>query len=52
MTRGRIGLEGKAADLVSRLDDIQDAYLRVGTSDPADVDPAHIVEEPSGGASS
>ena len=35
MTRGRIALEGEASDLVDRLDDIQDAYLRYGTSDPA-----------------
>ena len=28
MTRGTIALEGKASDLVARLDDIQDAYLR------------------------
>ena len=33
MTRGRIALEGGASDLVNRLDDIQDAYLRYGTSD-------------------
>ena len=47
MTRGTIALEGKASDLVDRLDDIQDAYLRYGTSEPA-----HGDDEPSGGASS
>ena len=34
MTRGRIALEGEANDLVNRLDDIQDAYLRYGNADP------------------
>ncbi len=34
MTRGRIALEGEASDLVARLDAIQDAYLRDGTSEP------------------
>ena len=47
MTRGKIALEGRASDLVDRLDDIQDAYLRYGTSDPA-----HGENEPSGGAQS
>jgi hypothetical protein len=47
MTRGKIALEGKASDLVARLDDIQDAYLGKGTSDPA-----HGDSEPSGGTSS
>jgi sulfate-transporting ATPase len=31
MARGTIALEGKASDLGNRLDDIQDAYLRIGT---------------------
>jgi sulfate-transporting ATPase len=35
MTRGAIGLEGDATELAGRLDDIQDAYLRAGTSDPS-----------------
>src|SRR4029077_6640292 len=33
MTRGAIALEGRASDLVARLDEIQHAYLRSGTSD-------------------
>jgi sulfate-transporting ATPase len=33
MTRGTVALEGRASELVARLDDIQDAYLRSGTSD-------------------
>jgi len=33
MTRGTIALEGNAADLSGRLDDIQDAYLRTGASE-------------------
>jgi ABC-type branched-subunit amino acid transport system ATPase component len=33
MARGSIVLEGDARDLRGRLDDIQDAYLRAGTSD-------------------
>jgi ABC-type branched-subunit amino acid transport system ATPase component len=45
MTRGTIALEGKASDLVARLDDIQDAYLRLGADATHD-------NEPSGGASS
>jgi sulfate-transporting ATPase len=32
MARGTIALEGKASDLRSRLDDIQDAYLRTSAS--------------------
>jgi ABC-type branched-subunit amino acid transport system ATPase component len=32
MARGTIALEGKASDLGSRIDDIQDAYLRISTS--------------------
>ena len=32
MARGTIALEGKASDLNSRLDDIQDAYLHTNTS--------------------
>jgi branched-chain amino acid transport system ATP-binding protein len=43
MTRGRIGLEGKASDLATRLDDIQDAYLR--TSEPS----GEATGEPPGG---
>jgi ABC-type branched-subunit amino acid transport system ATPase component len=35
MTRGIIALEGNAADLGGRLDDIQDAYLRAGASESA-----------------
>jgi sulfate-transporting ATPase len=33
MTRGTVALEGNAGDLVHRLDEIQDAYLRTGASD-------------------
>jgi branched-chain amino acid transport system ATP-binding protein len=33
MTRGSIALEGNAGDLLSRLDEIQDAYLRTGASE-------------------
>jgi sulfate-transporting ATPase len=35
MTRGTVALEGNARDFGARLDDIQDAYLRAGTSAPA-----------------
>jgi hypothetical protein len=35
MTRGTIGLEGNADDLVNRLDEIQDAYLRTRASESA-----------------
>jgi branched-chain amino acid transport system ATP-binding protein len=35
MTRGTIGLAGTSSELVDHLDDIQDAYLRAGTSDPS-----------------
>jgi branched-chain amino acid transport system ATP-binding protein len=55
MTRGTIALEGRARDLVDRLDDIQDAYLRYGTSDPAHGDnheSGHISGQPPGGAHS
>jgi sulfate-transporting ATPase len=51
MTRGRIALEGRASDLVSRFDDIQDAYLRYGTADPAHGD-NQPSGQPSGGADS
>jgi len=34
MTRGFIALEGNAGDLVNRLDEIQDAYLRTAASEP------------------
>ena len=33
MTRGTVALEGNAGDLVDRLDEIQDAYLRTGVSE-------------------
>jgi ABC-type branched-subunit amino acid transport system ATPase component len=33
MARGTIALEGDASDLGDRLEDIQDAYLRAGTSE-------------------
>ena len=33
MTRGTVALEGSAGDLVNRLDEIQDAYLRTGASE-------------------
>jgi ABC-type branched-subunit amino acid transport system ATPase component len=33
MTRGTIALEGNAGDLVNRLDEIQDAYLRTSASE-------------------
>jgi sulfate-transporting ATPase len=33
MTRGFVALEGDAPDLVNRLDEIQDAYLRAGASE-------------------
>jgi sulfate-transporting ATPase len=33
MTRGTVALEGNAGDLVNRLDEIQDAYLRTGASE-------------------
>jgi sulfate-transporting ATPase len=33
MTRGTVALEGNAGDLVDRLDEIQDAYLRTGASE-------------------
>jgi sulfate-transporting ATPase len=33
MTRGTVALEGNAGDLVGRLDEIQDAYLRTGASE-------------------
>jgi sulfate-transporting ATPase len=33
MTRGSIALEGNAGDLVNRLDEIQDAYLRTSASE-------------------
>jgi sulfate-transporting ATPase len=33
MTRGTIALEGNAGELVNRLDEIQDAYLRSGASE-------------------
>jgi len=33
MTRGTVALEGDAGDLVNRLDEIQDAYLRTGASE-------------------
>jgi len=46
MTRGKIALEGNASDLLTRLDDIQDAYLRVGTSEPA-----HGDNQPGGATS-
>jgi branched-chain amino acid transport system ATP-binding protein len=50
MARGTIALEGDASDLVSRLDDIQDAYLRSGTTDPAHDDhdqPGERAHEPT-----
>jgi hypothetical protein len=33
MTRGTIALEGNAGDLVDRLGEIQDAYLRTSASE-------------------
>jgi len=51
MTRGRIALEGEANDLVNRLDDIQDAYLRYGNADPAHGD-NQLSGQPFGGAHS
>ena len=51
MTRGRIALEGRASDLVARLDDIQDAYLRSGTDADAD-HTNHADNEEPGGTSS
>jgi sulfate-transporting ATPase len=36
MTRGTIALEGNAADLGAHIEDIQDAYLRMTASEPAE----------------
>src|SRR5262245_3607657 len=46
MTRGNIALEGDAGDLVNRLDEIQDAYLRTGASEST-----NGVNETNGGKS-
>jgi sulfate-transporting ATPase len=43
MTRGTVALEGNAGDLVNRLDEIQDAYLRTSASPSM-----NGVNEPSG----
>jgi branched-chain amino acid transport system ATP-binding protein len=43
MTRGTVALEGNAGDLVNRLDEIQDAYLRMSASPSV-----NGVNEPSG----
>jgi branched-chain amino acid transport system ATP-binding protein len=44
MTRGTIALEGTASELGGHLDDIQDAYMRIGTSEP----PVGDSERPGG----
>jgi branched-chain amino acid transport system ATP-binding protein len=42
MTRGSIALEGNASELSERLDDIQNAYLRAGSSEaPSGAGDAH-----------